>query len=435
MPLGSIYDTGTVAVTNGSATVVGTGVFWSDVLMGDHLVIAGLISLIDSVDTGANTITLMKPYGGASNGAATYQIAKMSWLRYDPSIVMMQVRDLLSKMSDSNTALIYYTVGTPDPAIGDNGDLAIDVTPQPWHFWLKVSGAWVAQLTAFGINGRFRVATDPFEFYVNPTSGSDSNNGTAAGSPFLTAAKACSVIQKDYDFAGSTVIVNLQAGTYNESLIDLPGLPHAQPLIGSGTIWSGCVLRGNPTTPSSVIINGQIRCRGTGSFWYVTGMKLQGTAQFSLYANNAGRMRVGKVELSTKTGAGIGTGTAHICAERSGDLEMFEPYTITGGGPAHHALARYGGMIRANQAPVTLSGTPAFTGSFVRSEFGGGIDWVAGAGTPFTGSASAGTPRHFVANNSWISTNGGASGSGNATTYFPGGTAGTVTAASYGSLT
>src|SRR4051794_6567733 len=112
MPLGSIYETGTVAVANGSVTVVGTSVFWRDVMEGDHLIISGLLSLIASADTAANTITLLKPYAGASDGAATYQIAKMSWLRYDPSIVMYQVRSLLSKISDSNTSLIYYTVGT-----------------------------------------------------------------------------------------------------------------------------------------------------------------------------------------------------------------------------------------------------------------------------------------------------------------------------------
>jgi hypothetical protein len=150
MPIGGVYDTGTVSVVNGSTSVLGTGVFWSDVLEGDHLIIAGLVSLIASVDTGANTITLMKPYGGATNGTAAYQIAKMSWLRYDPSTVMYQVRDFLSKISDTNTALIYYTIGTPDPAIGENGDLAIDTSVDLWVFWLKVAGIWTLQTAIFG---------------------------------------------------------------------------------------------------------------------------------------------------------------------------------------------------------------------------------------------------------------------------------------------
>jgi hypothetical protein len=149
MPIGGVYDTGTVAVVNGSATVVGTGVFWPDVLEGDHLLIAGLVSLVLSVNTGTNTITLMKPYAGASNAAATYQLVKMSWLRYDPSTVMIQVRDFLSRIKDSNTGLFYYTVGTPDPAIGENGDLAIDVTTELWMFWKKAAGIWELQTPVF----------------------------------------------------------------------------------------------------------------------------------------------------------------------------------------------------------------------------------------------------------------------------------------------
>jgi hypothetical protein len=149
MPIGGVYDTGTVAVTNGSATVVGTGVFWPDVLEGDHLIIAGLVSLVASVNTGTSTITLLKPYLGASNAAAAYQLVKMSWLRYDPSTVMYQTRDMLSRIKDSNTGLFYYTVGTPDPSIGENGDLAIDVTTSLWKFWLKASGIWVLQSPIF----------------------------------------------------------------------------------------------------------------------------------------------------------------------------------------------------------------------------------------------------------------------------------------------
>jgi hypothetical protein len=154
MPIGGVYDTGTVAVTNGSATVVGTGVFWPDVLEGDHLIVAGLISLIASVDTGTNTITLLKPYLGATNAAATYQLVKMSWLRYDPSTVMYQTRDMLSRMKDSNTGLFYYTTGTPDPAIGDNGDLAIDVSSEFWVFWMKVGGIWELQTPIFSNAGQ-----------------------------------------------------------------------------------------------------------------------------------------------------------------------------------------------------------------------------------------------------------------------------------------
>ena len=148
MPLGGIYDTGTISVINGSATVVGTGVFWPDVLEGDHLHVDGWVLLVESVDTGTNTITLMKPYPGTTWATATYQLVKMSWLRYDPSTVMFQVRALLAKLNDAG--LIYYTTGTPDPAIGENGDLAINTSGELWTFYTKASGVWVLQTAVVG---------------------------------------------------------------------------------------------------------------------------------------------------------------------------------------------------------------------------------------------------------------------------------------------
>lgn len=87
-------------------------------------------------------------------------------------------------------------------------------------------------------------------FYV-ATTGSDSNNGEAVGTPFLT-------IQKAIDVAGSSihggeVIINIADGTYNENLL-------AKDIIGSkGDIVRGnsvVTLLGNTALPSNVIIIG-----------------------------------------------------------------------------------------------------------------------------------------------------------------------------------
>ena len=234
MPIGGVYDTGTVAVTNGSPTVVGTGVFWPDVLEGDHLVIAGLLSLVLSVDTGTNTITLMKPYQGASNATAAYQLVKMSWLRYDPSTVMYQVRDMLSRINDSNTGLFYYTVGAPDSAIGENGDLAIDVTGDIWVFWQKAAGIWVLQTAVVGGGSSNHVAVITDSQYGGVGDGA-TNNDAAIALAFASGAA-------EIDFSGGTFV-------FQSGLNNIPS--HVRKLRGVGGRLKNT---GGAALPSDVVI-------------------------------------------------------------------------------------------------------------------------------------------------------------------------------------
>src|SRR5688572_19530565 len=96
--LGGTYSTGTVAVTNASATVPGTGVLWSDVDDGDWLYVAGDVAIIDSVNEDFDEITLKSPWSGATNATAPYIILKMSWLRYEPALTQAKLRALLAQL-------------------------------------------------------------------------------------------------------------------------------------------------------------------------------------------------------------------------------------------------------------------------------------------------------------------------------------------------
>src|SRR5258708_397210 len=136
MALGGIYNTGTVTATNGSPTVVGDGVIWSDVIEGDFIQVGTSVALISRVDSGFSEWTLMSDWAGPTQVAADYTILKMSWQRYDPSLTQKLVREMLAKISDAG--VFYSVAGTdPDPEIGNDGDYAIKVNTTRWVIWNK----------------------------------------------------------------------------------------------------------------------------------------------------------------------------------------------------------------------------------------------------------------------------------------------------------
>jgi hypothetical protein len=75
--LGGTYSTGTVALTNDNAVVLGTGVLWSDVEEGDWLYAGGFVGIIDSVNDDLDEITLQAPWAGASGADLDYVIVKI----------------------------------------------------------------------------------------------------------------------------------------------------------------------------------------------------------------------------------------------------------------------------------------------------------------------------------------------------------------------
>lgn len=98
MPLGDIYSTGTISVTNGSTAVTGSGVLWTDVIEGDDIYCNGLVGTIDSVGMYYDEITLKAPWQGSTDGSATYYIIKKSWNRYDPAITQSKLREYLTAL-------------------------------------------------------------------------------------------------------------------------------------------------------------------------------------------------------------------------------------------------------------------------------------------------------------------------------------------------
>jgi hypothetical protein len=101
---------------------------------------------------------------------------------------------------------------------------------------------WTQLWKAIGIRlGNLQVLVAPTTFYVNGTSGNDSNNGLSAGTAFATIQGAVNKITTSY-IAMAGVGVQVANGTYN-------GFSVPRGLISS---WN---FQGNSASPGSVMIN------------------------------------------------------------------------------------------------------------------------------------------------------------------------------------
>lgn len=238
-------------------------------------------------------------------------------------------------------------------------------------------------------------------YYVR-TDGSDSNDGLtdSAGGAFLTIGKAMTVVAA-LDLGGTTVTVQVGAGTYAEAVT------LALLIGGAGT------LIGDTTTPSNVVISATsanaIRAITGNRGWTVRGFKLTTTTSgYSLYANNGSSVVYNSIDFGASAGG-------HIFANNGSFAFCTGNYTISGSAPWHWAVDN-GSILTSNSDTITLSGTPAFSTAFAYAARNGVMKVD---GNTFSGSATG--KRYQAENGGAISTNGAG------TSYLPGNSAGTGT--------
>lgn len=103
--------TGTVAVTNGLKTVVGTGTFWTalNVKNGDTIAILdGAVYSeywVDSLDEGTQTITLVQDYAGATDASTSYAIKPTSPDWVNNLTISQHLIEVLAAIDAQTTAL------------------------------------------------------------------------------------------------------------------------------------------------------------------------------------------------------------------------------------------------------------------------------------------------------------------------------------------
>lgn len=204
-----------------------------------------------------------------------------------------------------------------------------------------------------GTSGLFRTPlTANLDLYVS-TTGSNSNDGLTAASPFLTLQRAWSEVVNNYDLNGRVVTINIADGTYPGST-----LATSAPIggnAGTGTV----VFRSSSGNASAVVIN----VTGGGNAFYA-----QGGAQFTLKdmtiqcsGTNGNAVAVGVGGVVAIDGVRFGACTlSHMNASNGGFIQASGNYTVFGSAAYHMVASASGQIINAGRT-VTITGAPSFT--------------------------------------------------------------------------
>lgn len=241
-------------------------------------------------------------------------------------------------------------------------------------------------------------------YYVNDATGSDSaNDGLAVGTPFKTIQKAVDVMST-FDNNGFDVTINVADGTY--ASVNL------KKITGSGV----CYLIGNIANASVCIITGSstaINAATAVGTYNIRGFKVSSSVGNGVTADGAGsnlilrRMDFGtcaKHHMACQRGASLVLeGTIHDAGA----------YVRISGSAETHIVALGGSSVAVYSQPITITGTPNFSGSYVLCRLCGTLEIQYSS---ITGAATG--TRYSVSENGVCNTFSGSA------TYLPGNAAG-----------
>lgn len=256
---------------------------------------------------------------------------------------------------------------------------------------------------AADFNSQREVLTANRTYYVR-TDGSDTNTGLAntAGGAFLTIQKAIDVAAS-LDLGIYSVTINVADGTYTGAIS-----PKSYP--GQGPIS----VVGNTTTPANVLVsvtsNFPIYADYVRGPYVFNGMKI-----VAVTGGYNSVLAVGVPTFIKLSNIDFGaSGNYHVRSAFGAQVLLNTNYTISGAATGHWQVDQ-GGILQCASRTITLTGTPAFSGSFANATQ---LGMMIVNGNTFSGSATG--PRYSATVNGIIETNGGGAG------YLPGDSAGST---------
>ena len=229
-------------------------------------------------------------------------------------------------------------------------------------------------------------------YFVNASTGNDSNNGLSAGSPFLTIGAAVNAVAA-LEIAPFTVTINVAAGTYT-STVTLPAVT------GSVTIT------GSTSSPSTRVINVSgnpcIRALDPNRNWTVEGFRLINNDR--AIDANPGFVAIGDIEFNVSF--------IPIMARNGGVVDgAVRSFTVLSQ-PISFTQATQGTLLMRNST-ITLNSTFSYSAGFIAID---SLSYAEFISASFSGSAAG--RRYIVSTNSVINTSGGGA------NFFPGNSAG-----------
>lgn len=245
------------------------------------------------------------------------------------------------------------------------------------------TGQVLKALRILGLRLRLTGATT---FYVNSSTGNDSNIGTS-GAPFATRQAAWNYIVRNIDANNQPFSIAVADGTYTDNLVMQGGPPGLGP--DSAITWVG-----NTGTPANCILAPSAGDAITVS--NVPGVTFDG---FKIAASAGNGLVVNNAVASYKRCNFGACGNAHLAIAFGGAVAVGD-YAISGGGAAHTQVD-VGGFHYVVGRTVTLTGTPAFSIGFAHVQGPGKASLT---GNTFSGSATG--PRYVVEMNGVLNVSG-----------------------------
>lgn len=221
-------------------------------------------------------------------------------------------------------------------------------------------------------------------FYVNPSSGNDANNGLSSAAPFQTLQGAINAIYNKYDFNGYVANVNLANGTYTSpgsgsAVLNISGRP-----VGASA-FNPINIIGNAASPSSVVLSGVannaviVQYGASATF---NGVTFQSTGTGLIGAGVAVEAG-GTAYIAGPCNFGA-CGGAHVLTVSFGQFIVGANYTISAAAPMHYNVIEQGrvslGSATINLPTANLNFTTAFANCESNST-------IVQSGTSFTGTA------------------------------------------------
>lgn len=258
--------------------------------------------------------------------------------------------------------------------------------------------------------------------YYIATTGSNSNNGLSASTPWQSIQYAWDFICDNLDLNGFTVTIQVADGTYTTGLGTHRGVPSAK---SSSTV----VIQGNNGTPSNVLFS--TTSTHAFSFGYPTAelgclaqvrlkdFKIQTTTSGDCLNAMGGGAYIQFDNLNFGASAGyhiVSSVGAYIYESGAVSGPGPSSYSVSGGAIAHVQAAE-GGQVTLHGATITFTVGVTFTTAFAYALWGGRIFLNS---MTFTNSTNVTSTKRFqVEDNGFIYT-------GASRTYLPGTTEGTV---------
>ncbi|MGN8022144.1 hypothetical protein ACTJJ7_15680 [Phyllobacterium sp. 22229] len=345
------YQVGTVSINAGSRALTGVDTFWTtaELEKGDQFGVDGYpLARIDSVNSDGS-ITLLDSWRGP-----TLAVGTAYFIRYQAdSRFTAQLTSVRKLLSQQNVPALVGLNGAANklPIFAGPGMMDLVDLSTPGQALIG-AGSAVAQQAVLGLPEQL---TANRTYYVDASTGADTNNGLSTGTAFKTIMKAVSTIYQKLDTRNYVCYINVADGTYNESIV-MRGLPKS-----SGLNRFPIFLTGNVSSPGNVILSGAATCVQLfgGAKLDIHGFRLNpGTAGYGFYTLDPGTtLNYGNVI--------FGATTADHVVSQSGSVVTFDAnYTIAGGALNHFHATEWGCIKAAGPAVITLTGTPNFTGQF-----------------------------------------------------------------------